>query len=272
MSTYVISGVARGIGFEFVRQLSANPANTVFGLVRDKGAADKKYQAEGLSRKNIHILQADVTDYDALKATSEYVSGVTGGKLDYIIANHGAVSDLSAFDNLSNLAKDPVSLEQDLMESIKINVLGTISMFNLFMPLVLKGNGKKAIAISTGMADVDLVAKYDVQVSPTYAISKAALNMAVAKLSAVLREQGILLMTISPGFVDTGNFNRSLTPEQQKSVEGMVKGFARYAPHFKGAITPEESVRLTLSVLERSSIEAGDAGSWVSHYGNKQWL
>ena len=86
MSSYVITGVSRGIGvrshpasctrlvtnkksiiqFEFVRQLSENPANAVFGLVRNKAAVESKVAAE-IGRKNIHIIEADTTDPGALK-------------------------------------------------------------------------------------------------------------------------------------------------------------------------------------------------------------
>lgn len=51
--------------FEFVRQLSENPANTVFGLVRDKAAAEAKVAAE-IGRPNIFIVEADTTDPVAL--------------------------------------------------------------------------------------------------------------------------------------------------------------------------------------------------------------
>lgn len=54
--------------FEFLRHLSENPKNTVFGLVRDKAAVDEKVAAE-IARKNIHIIQADTTDYKALKVS-----------------------------------------------------------------------------------------------------------------------------------------------------------------------------------------------------------
>ncbi|EXA30426.1 hypothetical protein FOVG_18195 [Fusarium oxysporum f. sp. pisi HDV247] len=67
MSSYVISGVSRGIGFELLRQLSENPANFVFGLVRNKAAVEAKVAAE-IGRSNIYIIQADTTDPDALKA------------------------------------------------------------------------------------------------------------------------------------------------------------------------------------------------------------
>jgi hypothetical protein len=52
----------------------------------------------------------------------------------------------------------------------------------------------------------------------------------------------------------------------------MMAKFASYAPHFTGPITPEDSVKHILSVINKASIEAGDGGSFISHYGNKQWL
>lgn len=48
--------------------------------------------------------------------------------------------------------------------------------------------------------------------------------------------------------------------------------FMKAAPDWKGPITPEESVKAVLSVIEKASVENGDAGTFVSHFGNKQWL
>jgi NAD(P)-dependent dehydrogenase (short-subunit alcohol dehydrogenase family) len=36
-----------------------------------------------------------------------------------------------------------------------------------------------------------------------YAISKAALNMAVAKFAAALKQEGFVFLALSPGLVDT---------------------------------------------------------------------
>lgn len=56
------------VQFELISQLSENPANTIFGLVRDKQAVESKVAAE-LGRKNIHIIQADTTDPLALEVS-----------------------------------------------------------------------------------------------------------------------------------------------------------------------------------------------------------
>lgn len=48
--------------------------------------------------------------------------------------------------------------------------------------------------------------------------------------------------------------------------------FVEYAPHFKGADTPEQSVAALRSVIANVSVEKGNGGDFLSHYGNKQWL
>jgi NAD(P)-dependent dehydrogenase (short-subunit alcohol dehydrogenase family) len=93
---------------------------------------------------------------------------------------------------------------------VKANIIGNIHLFNLIIPLVLRGQAKKLIAISSGLADPDLAAKFDVTDSAPYSISKAALNMAVAKFSAQ-QAKGALFVTISPEMVNTGLYNNGKT-------------------------------------------------------------
>lgn len=43
-------------------------------------------------------------------------------------------------------------------------------------------------------------------------------------------------------------------------------------PHFTGPITPEESVKLVMSVVDKAEASNEFAGGFVSHFGTKQWL
>jgi NAD(P)-dependent dehydrogenase (short-subunit alcohol dehydrogenase family) len=154
--------------------------------------------------------------------------------------------------------------------------------------LILKGNVKKVINLATGFADDALTVKYDLELAAPYAISKAAMNTTIAKYSAEFRKDGVLFLSVAPGVVDTGHNDNgksncvhaltgtkstfTVTEEQMKSLMTMGAKFAQYAPHFTGPITAEESIKLMLSVIEGASIEKGDAGAFVSQFGNKQWL
>jgi NAD(P)-dependent dehydrogenase (short-subunit alcohol dehydrogenase family) len=271
MASYVITGASRGLGFEFVTQLSANPNNTVFGLVRDKTAAQAKVDSELSGRTNVHMVSANLGSYDALKESAEYVSSVTGGKLDYLIANAAVNNDTSAYAGIGDFADKPDALEKDLLDHFQNNVVGNVHLINLYLPLILKGNAKKVVAISTGMADIEMIAKFNVHIAAPYAISKAALNAAIAKFSAQYSSQGVLFLSISPGLVATSAFENP-TEDQIEGAKQMIAKFAEYAPGFKGPITPSESIGKVLSVIDKASVENGDGGSFVSHLGNKQWL
>lgn len=91
-----------------------------------------------------------------------------------------------------------------MLDLFKVNAIGNTHLFNLMIPLVLKGRAKKVIAISSGFSDMEFMAKFEIHNSGPYAISKAALDMVVASFSAQYSKDGVLFMAISPGVVDTG--------------------------------------------------------------------
>ena len=101
-------------------------------------------------------------------------------------------------------ADDPQTLIKDLQMSFDVNVIGVIKTVNTYIPLLLKGQKKKVFTLSTGAADIDLINRIHLAVAAPYAISKAALNAAIAKYSALYKSDGILFMAISPGLVNTG--------------------------------------------------------------------
>lgn len=108
---------------------------------------------------------------------------------------------------LSLRSEDPKALEDDILNCYKTNVVGNIHLFNLFLPLIQRGEVKKVIAISSGMGDLDLVINQELDMAGPYSISKAALNLAVAKFSAEFKSEGILFMSVSPGVVETSGSN-----------------------------------------------------------------
>ena len=71
------------------------------------------------------------------------------------------------------------------------------------MPLIVKGDAKKVISISSGMADNDLVTKFGVYEAGPYTVSKSAMNMVVSKFQAEYESDGVLFLSVSPGVVDT---------------------------------------------------------------------
>ncbi|KAI4867612.1 NAD(P)-binding protein [Hypoxylon rubiginosum] len=271
MPSYVITGVSKGLGWEFLRLISSDSNNLVVGIVRDKPTTDKRVSEELKGRTNVHILQADVTNYDILKKAAVDASDILGGSLDYLIANAGLVSSFDAYDPIGDLGSKPKELEANLLKMFNVNVVANIHLYNLFMPLILKGSVKKVVTISSGLADTDLTNQYDLTVHSLYAITKAALNMMTAKFNAQYKKDGVLFLSLCPGMADVGHY-KDATPEQLERVGGMTQKFAEYSPHFTGPTTPDAAVKDVVAVWEKCSLENGDGGAFLSHFGNKQWL
>ncbi|KAL4787607.1 NAD(P)-binding protein [Aspergillus varians] len=274
MPSYVITGASRGLGFEFVRQLAADSNNTVIGLVRNKAAADDKAKAQGLTAA--HFVEAQYTDLASLKSAAEVVKKITGGELNVLINNAANVSEISELRTLGDFHDDFDKMEADLKDTFDVNVLGVIKTVEAFIPLIQaadKSSVKKVITISSGMSDLELINSAEVAVSAPYAISKGALNVAIAKYNALYKSEGILFMAICPGYVATERATHDIVGEDDKArYADLGAKFLSFAPHFTGMMTPQEAVATVLGLADKSSIENGDGGTFVSHHGNKQWF
>ncbi|KAK6212830.1 hypothetical protein LQW54_004919 [Pestalotiopsis sp. IQ-011] len=237
MPSYVITGASRGLGFEQVRQLSADHNNVIVGLARDKDATIKKVKEELGENPNVHILRGDLDDR------------------------------FDSFTNLGEQGDKPDTLEKEYLSLHKTNVIGNINLINFFMPQVLAGKEKKVVAISSGLSDFDAVRKMELDTAPLYAISKAALNMVVAKFQNQYKADGVLFLSVCPGMVKVGQYS----DEQLQRIQKMVGKFLEFYPHFPGPATPAQAVQDVISVYQNADFE-NYAGEFVSHHGNKEWL
>lgn len=127
----------------------------------------------------------------------------------------------------SNRANKVEELEAVSQQLSQTNVVGNIHLFNLFLPLILKGKIKKVIAISTGVADLDLTNDLEIDTVPLYAASKASLNVIVAKFNAQYKKDGVLFLSISPGLVEVGRYAEgTLFSSFLLSLPAAVQNFA----------------------------------------------
>jgi NAD(P)-dependent dehydrogenase (short-subunit alcohol dehydrogenase family) len=89
--TYVITGASRGLGLEFVKQLSSTDS-TIFALARNPSNA-KDLQELVKQNKNIHTLRLDAADEVSIKAAAEEVSKLAPNGIDILINNAGISSN-----------------------------------------------------------------------------------------------------------------------------------------------------------------------------------
>ncbi|CZR68488.1 related to protoporphyrinogen oxidase [Phialocephala subalpina] len=257
MPSYVVTGASRGIG-------ASKSENQVFGIIRNVQTATKLYDL-AKSHPNIHIIVAEVTNSEQVEEAAAKVAEITGGKLDVLINNAGGGGP--------NTRKAPgdyvgqgAEMKSDILEAMDINFFSAVFTTNAFLPLIRKGDVKKIITISSGMADEHVILTTELPFAIGYAASKAGLNVTMAKYAVQLKGEGIICLTVSPGWVRT-----EAAEDFQDGMFNMVlSAFQKLAPDLKDMISVEESVAEQLALIDRVTVK--DTGKFVSQHGDRNWF
>lgn len=88
-----------------------------------------------------------------------------------------------------------------------------IKTINVFLPLLRKASQTslaKIITISSAAADMEFNIRANVDFYVPYAVSKAAVNMAMAKYATRFKDEKLLFLSLHPGFVNTMTDQRAL--------------------------------------------------------------
>ncbi|MDI1285813.1 MAG: SDR family oxidoreductase [Reyranella sp.] len=199
MSTVLITGAARGLGLDFVKQYAAKGWK-VHACARTPAAL------EGIEG-DIHAHPLEVTDYDAVNA----LAGKLAGEPIDILINNAGISGREA-TVLGSI--DPVVWRQ----TFEVNTLAPLMIAQAFVEHVARSEQRKMIALSSRLGSIALAdtGRY------AYRASKAALNMKWKGLSIDLAGKGVICVVLHPGWVQTdmGGSGATLTIEQ--SVPAMV--------------------------------------------------
>ncbi|KAL7785942.1 hypothetical protein V8C37DRAFT_393250 [Trichoderma ceciliae] len=266
MTSWVIVGSTRGIGFEYVNQLSSNSQNTVFALIRSQNTAGPLNELAA-SRKNIHVLETDISNPAKLKETAEQIGNITGGKLDVLIHgafSHGTAAELSP----TAFAGKEAELESDLFEPLKVNVIHLIYTINALLPLIRQGKEKKIIYLSSISGDLEATRLTELPHAVGYSISKAGGCLVIAKYAAELKGEGIFTLSLSPGWVETEAAKDLVTSPEV--LDGILSALHKLDPNVKGMISPKESVEAMLSIIK--DLDGNNSGKFLSHKGNRSWF
>jgi NAD(P)-dependent dehydrogenase (short-subunit alcohol dehydrogenase family) len=81
----------------------------------------------------------------------------------------------------------------------KVNALGAWRLAVALIPLMRRDGGGRIVNVSSGAGSLSQMRAY----APAYGVSKAALNAITRVLAAELRDEGILVNAVSPGWVAT---------------------------------------------------------------------
>jgi NAD(P)-dependent dehydrogenase (short-subunit alcohol dehydrogenase family) len=200
MSTVLITGAARGLGLDFVKQYAARGWK-VHACAR---SPESLKEVAG----DIHLHKLEVTDYGAVKALA---SELKGEAIDVLICNAG-VSGSEAGD----LGRIDPKVWRDTFE---VNALAPLMMAEAFVEQVAASKDRKLIAISSRLGSIthNDGARY------AYRASKTALNMEWQSLSKDTAAKGLICVVLHPGWVQTDMGGKAATLTIAQSVPSMVK-------------------------------------------------
>ena len=136
------------------------------------------------------------------------------GRLDILVNNAGIGLDF----------EQSLSSTQRIQQSLDVNVVGLIRMMEAMGPLLVKSGKGRVVNVSSELASFGLRSDpawpYGEFRLPTYAATKAALNALTLSYAVDLKDKGVKVNAICPGYTATEatNFAGTRMPEQGAAV------------------------------------------------------
>lgn len=145
----------------------------MIGSIRNSsspGVADLKAspKAEGSKLQLVHIESASAEDPKKALAEIE-AAGIE--HIDIVIANAGGSPPVVPLDGVSR---------EDMVSAFQVNVLGPLSLYQTFKPLLKKSPNPKWVSVSTVASSITLMESMGTYITPAYGASKASLNWVTA--------------------------------------------------------------------------------------------
>jgi NAD(P)-dependent dehydrogenase (short-subunit alcohol dehydrogenase family) len=186
----LVTGANRGIGKEVARQLAARGYEVLLSG-RDHAqaiaAAEELHESTG---GTVRALTLDVADGDSIKAAAEAVTE-QGRGLDVLVNNAGVGTDFG----VSGTAPDFDAVQR----ALDTNFFGAYRLTIALLGLLRNSPHPRIVNVSSGMGGVAEMGGW----SPGYRVSKAAMNAMTRILATELKDDGVLVNSACPGFVNT---------------------------------------------------------------------
>ncbi|CCM00548.1 uncharacterized protein FIBRA_02582 [Fibroporia radiculosa] len=256
MPSYAVVGASRGIGLE----IAMNPVNVVFALVRDKSNSPH-ISTLASSHVNVFVVEADAIDHRALTAAAAEAAKVTGGSLDVLIYNAAHMDITYLFHSLTDYDNGD-QLDTEITKAFKVNVLGAVHSVNAFLPLLREGATKKVLIMSSEAGDRELTRQIQFSTMGAYGLTKAALDMVMAKYAVQLKKEGFTIFSVSPGPTDTTDTATQTTiAASRPELEELIRQWKEVDPNLDPTLKPvDEIVRKMLKLL--ASLGPADSGTF----------
>lgn len=211
MQTVLISGANRGIGLELARRYAA-AGDRVLACCREPARATA-LAALAKAHPNLTVHGVRVSDGASVAALAAQIGDTP---IDILINNAGMAGPPFQKQSLEEMDFEGWA------ETFAVNTMAPLRMLQAFRKNLRAGRNPRAVSITSQMGAI----AYKIPIMYAYCSSKGALNKVMKMASDALRQEGIAVLLVHPGFVktDMGGPNAEITPEE--SAAGIVSVIA----------------------------------------------
>ncbi|XP_041650706.1 C-factor-like [Cheilinus undulatus] len=201
----LITGSSRGIGLQIVKELAksnSRPATIIATARNPSGSPD--LQELSKTCPGVHVVTLDVDSEQSVSSALQEVTTIVGNEGLTCLINNAAIG----------ITKDLNSVTPEaMMKSFQVNTVAPLFVTKAFLPLLRTAAARssgmgihRAAIINVSSILGSITNNWDEGAnfkSYAYRTSKAALNMVTRCLAADLGSDGILCMSLHPGWVRT---------------------------------------------------------------------
>ncbi len=213
MTTTLITGANKGLGFETARRLIA-AGHTVY-----VGSRDAERGRRAAVQLGARMVLIDVTDDASVAAAAKTIDADDG--LDVLINNAGIEIRTDG-----NQVAGAAEVTADVMRSLfETNVFGVVRVTHAFLPLLRRSAAPVVVNVSSGLASM---ARVTAPGTPAYAYpgvaypaSKAAVNMITVQYAKAL--PGMRINAVEPGYTATDLNGHAGTQTVEEGAEIIVR-------------------------------------------------
>lgn len=219
MPKVLITGSSRGIGLALTKIFSEKGWKVIATCRNPEKAGVLRELAR--NHPDVMVRKLDVADFKSIEGLGEALGDE---RIDVLINNAG-VYGADSGQNFGGINYP------SWRETFEVNTLGPIKMAETFVEQVQRSERKLIATISTMMSSL---AENRDGGHYIYRSTKSALNMALKNLSIDMRQRGITVLILHPGWVrtDMGGEEAPLAPPE--SAAGLYRVISQATPDDSG--------------------------------------
>ncbi|MCK5918003.1 MAG: SDR family oxidoreductase [Cocleimonas sp.] len=201
MPSVFITGTNRGIGLALVRQYLAEDWQ-VYATARQPKKNKELQRLVSQYQKQLNLYTLDITNGMQRQQVADKLNGIP---LDILINNAGIYGQDDAYFGNTD--------EEKWLDALRINTIAPMKIMELLADNIALGEKKIIASMSSKMGSMDDNGSGG---SYVYRSTKAALNAIMVSAARDLKEAGISVVILHPGWVrtDMGGTNGEISTQQ----------------------------------------------------------